>query len=67
MNQNVCQGMRQNVEQLRIEVKVNRMKVSQTCQELVKYCEQQVRSDPLVVGVPSSENPFREKTSCILL
>lgn len=67
MNQNVCQSMRLMVEQLRIEVKVSRMKISQTSQELVRYCEQHSRRDPLVVGVPSSENPFREKTSCILL
>lgn len=54
-------------EQLRCELKHDRMKVSQTSNELVKYCEQKVHDDPLVFGVPPSDNPYREKNMCLIL
>lgn len=41
--------------------------VSKASSELMSYCEQHARSDPLVVGVPASENPFKDKKPCIIL
>ncbi|EDO36536.1 predicted protein [Nematostella vectensis] len=54
------------VDQLRGELKVTRMKVSQTSVELMKFCENHCAEDPLVHGLPPGDNPFREKTSCTL-
>ncbi|XP_026310878.1 guanine nucleotide-binding protein G(I)/G(S)/G(O) subunit gamma-4 [Piliocolobus tephrosceles] len=35
--------------------------VSQAAADLLAYCEAHVREDPLIIPVPASENPFREK------
>ncbi|XP_053329532.1 guanine nucleotide-binding protein G(I)/G(S)/G(O) subunit gamma-8 [Spea bombifrons] len=59
---------RKAVEQLKMEVNVNRMKVSLVVSELLSFCQSHSLSDPLVSPVPSSENPFREKRLvCIVL
>ncbi|XP_075042299.1 guanine nucleotide-binding protein G(I)/G(S)/G(O) subunit gamma-8 [Mixophyes fleayi] len=52
---------RKDVEQLKMEVNVNRMKVSVVVSEILSFCQSQSLSDPLVSPVPSVENPFREK------
>lgn len=41
--------------------------VSKASSELMSYCEQHARNDPLLVGVPASENPFKDKKPCIIL
>ncbi|CAI5798702.1 guanine nucleotide-binding protein G(I)/G(S)/G(O) subunit gamma-7 [Podarcis lilfordi] len=46
---------------------IERIKVSKASSELMNYCEQQARNDPLLVGVPASENPFKDKKPCTIL
>ncbi|GAA6220213.1 guanine nucleotide-binding protein G(I)/G(S)/G(O) subunit gamma-10-like [Lates japonicus] len=47
------------VKQLRLEASIRRIKVSQAAAELRNFCLQNASKDPLLVGVPSSDNPFR--------
>ncbi|XP_013869447.1 guanine nucleotide-binding protein G(I)/G(S)/G(O) subunit gamma-10 [Austrofundulus limnaeus] len=54
------------VKQLRIEAGVRRIKVSQAAAELRNFCLQNASKDPLLMGVPSSDNPFRPPKSCSL-
>lgn len=54
------------VEQLRTEASIERTPVSTTAAALIKYVEQNIQGDMLVVGVPNSVNPYKEKSSCLL-
>ncbi|XP_037112024.1 guanine nucleotide-binding protein G(I)/G(S)/G(O) subunit gamma-7-like [Syngnathus acus] len=55
------------VEQLRLEASMERIKISLTAGDLVQYCQEHKRSDPLLTRVAASSNPFKEKKSCVLL
>ncbi|XP_054616781.1 guanine nucleotide-binding protein G(I)/G(S)/G(O) subunit gamma-7-like [Dunckerocampus dactyliophorus] len=55
------------VEQLRVEASTERIKISLTAVELVQYCQDHRRSDPLLTGIAASSNPFKDKRSCVLL
>ncbi|XP_061702397.1 guanine nucleotide-binding protein G(I)/G(S)/G(O) subunit gamma-7-like [Syngnathoides biaculeatus] len=55
------------VEQLRLEATKERIKISITAVDLVQYCQDNKRSDPLISGVAASSNPFKDKKSCVLL
>ncbi|KAM9499552.1 guanine nucleotide-binding protein G(I)/G(S)/G(O) subunit gamma-8-like [Salvelinus alpinus] len=52
---------RKTVEQLKLEVNIERMMVSKAAADLMAFCEAHTKEDPLVIPVSSSENPFREK------
>lgn len=52
---------RKDVEQLKMEVDTDRMKVSVVVSELLSFCQSHSLSDPLVSPVPAPENPFRDK------
>ncbi|CAH3122137.1 unnamed protein product, partial [Porites lobata] len=54
---------RSYVEQLRLEANFVRTPVSKTAQALAQYVEENMNSDPLVTGVSSSLNPYKEKSS----
>ncbi|CAK7303065.1 Guanine nucleotide-binding protein G(I)/G(S)/G(O) subunit gamma-12 [Vulpes lagopus] len=41
--------------------------VSKASADLMSYCEEHARSDPLLIGIPTSENPFKDKKTCIIL
>ncbi|XP_028902803.1 guanine nucleotide-binding protein G(I)/G(S)/G(O) subunit gamma-4 [Ornithorhynchus anatinus] len=52
---------RKAVEQLKMEACMDRIKVSKAAADLLAYCDAHLREDPLIIPVPASENPFREK------
>uniref|UniRef100_A0A8C6WTN0 Guanine nucleotide-binding protein subunit gamma n=1 Tax=Neogobius melanostomus TaxID=47308 RepID=A0A8C6WTN0_9GOBI len=54
------------IHQLRIEAGMERLKISLTAADLVQYCQEHKRSDPLLTGINTS-NPFKDKKSCVLL
>lgn len=41
--------------------------VSKASADLMSYCEEHARNDPLLMGIPTSENPFKDKKTCIIL
>ncbi|XP_075059466.1 guanine nucleotide-binding protein G(I)/G(S)/G(O) subunit gamma-4 isoform X1 [Mixophyes fleayi] len=52
---------RKAVEQLKMEACMDRIKISKAAADLMAYCDAHTREDPLILPVPASENPFREK------
>ncbi|XP_053446941.1 guanine nucleotide-binding protein G(I)/G(S)/G(O) subunit gamma-12 [Nycticebus coucang] len=58
---------RRTVQQLRLEASIERIKVSKASADLMSYCEEHARSDPLLIGIPTSENPFKDKKTCTIL
>lgn len=43
------------------------IQVSQAAADLKTFCLQNAHKDPLLTGVPSSDNPFRPPKSCVIL
>ncbi|KAH7638637.1 guanine nucleotide-binding protein subunit gamma-1-like [Dermatophagoides farinae] len=59
---------RRVVEQLRRESHIKRIMVSVAVEDLKKYVLEHATEDCLLVGFHSQKaNPFREKSSCVLL
>lgn len=56
----------QAVEQLRMKVGIDRVKVSKVAANLLQFCTEQAKSDPFLVGIPAATNPFKEKPCAIL-
>uniref|UniRef100_A0A4W3HLI1 Guanine nucleotide-binding protein subunit gamma n=1 Tax=Callorhinchus milii TaxID=7868 RepID=A0A4W3HLI1_CALMI len=46
---------------------LNRVKVSQSAADLKQFCLQNAPQDPLLKGVPTSVNPFKTRSGCLLL
>jgi hypothetical protein len=56
------------VAQLRAEVKIERIKVSVACTELIKYCEAHQSTDVLVSGFVNCPNPFEPRRKpCVII
>lgn len=43
------------------------LQVSKASSDLVRYCGEHAKSDPLLMGIPASENPFKDKKPCTVL
>ncbi|KAM7286778.1 putative G-protein gamma subunit [Ixodes scapularis] len=68
LEMSTLQQQRKVVEQLRREAALKRMEVSTAIEDLKKYIREHENDDYLLVGFHSQKaNPFREKSSCILL
>uniref|UniRef100_A0A8C7GRG0 Guanine nucleotide-binding protein subunit gamma n=8 Tax=Salmoninae TaxID=504568 RepID=A0A8C7GRG0_ONCKI len=63
---NVTQA-RRTVQQLKIEASIERIKVSKASADLMHYCGEHAKYDPLLMGIPASENPFKDKKPCAIL
>lgn len=63
---NITQAKR-TVQQLRAEASIERIKVSKASAELMHYCAEHAKYDPLLMGIPASENPFKDKKPCTIL
>ncbi|KAM8947481.1 guanine nucleotide-binding protein G(I)/G(S)/G(O) subunit gamma-T2 [Pelodytes ibericus] len=56
--------LKMEVEQLKKEIKTERILVSKSAQEMKAYVESLATEDPLLKGVPEDKNPFKEKGGC---
>ncbi|KAL9921875.1 guanine nucleotide-binding protein subunit gamma-1-like [Glossina fuscipes] len=55
-------------DQLKREVDMRRHQVSESCKLMIKYMNEHENEDCLLTGFNSQKiNPFREKSSCIVL
>ncbi|KAG8437145.1 hypothetical protein GDO86_008008 [Hymenochirus boettgeri] len=63
---NIAQA-RRTVQQLKVEASFERIKVSKASADLMRYCDEHAKNDPLLIGIPASENPFKDKKPCIIL
>ncbi|XP_059948185.1 putative guanine nucleotide-binding protein G(I)/G(S)/G(O) subunit gamma-14 [Mesoplodon densirostris] len=55
------------MEQLQMEVGIDRVKVSKAAADLLQFCMEQAKSDPFLMGIPAATNPFKEKKPCTIL
>ncbi|KAA0719030.1 Guanine nucleotide-binding protein G(I)/G(S)/G(O) subunit gamma-12 [Triplophysa tibetana] len=58
---------RRTVQQLRVEASIERIKVSKASADLMRYCGEHAKYDSLLMGIPTSENPFKDKKPCTIL
>ncbi|KAM4623184.1 guanine nucleotide-binding protein G(I)/G(S)/G(O) subunit gamma-T2 [Discoglossus pictus] len=56
--------LKMEVEQLKKEIKTERILVSKSASEMKAYVESLATEDPLLKGVPEDKNPFKEKGGC---
>ncbi|XP_059205747.1 guanine nucleotide-binding protein G(T) subunit gamma-T1 [Centropristis striata] len=54
------------VNQLKIEVKLERWLTSKCCEEIKDYIQSGEEEDILVKGIPEDKNPFKEKGGCVI-
>lgn len=61
------QAMKKTVLQLRQEANIQRITVSQACEDLMKYCTEHQKNDVLVTGMSQSDNPYRDIKGCTII
>lgn len=62
------QSTRQVVEQLKREAAIQRIPVSQACNDIIKYVTEHTQQDYLLVGFPNQrDNPWRDKPGCSII
>ncbi|KAF3707558.1 Guanine nucleotide-binding protein G(T) subunit gamma-T1 Transducin gamma chain Precursor [Channa argus] len=54
------------VNQLKLEVKLERWLTSKCCEEIKDYIQARVEEDTLVKGIAEEKNPFKEKGGCVI-
>ncbi|XP_069032865.1 guanine nucleotide-binding protein G(T) subunit gamma-T1 [Embiotoca jacksoni] len=54
------------VNQLKLEVKLERWLTSKCCEEIKDYIQGGVEEDILVKGIAEDKNPFKEKGGCVI-
>uniref|UniRef100_A0A3P9K1Z9 Guanine nucleotide-binding protein subunit gamma n=3 Tax=Oryzias TaxID=8089 RepID=A0A3P9K1Z9_ORYLA len=54
------------VNQLKLEVKLERWLTSKCCEEMKEYIQERVEEDTLVKGISEEKNPFKEKGGCVI-
>lgn len=59
--------LQKQVQQLRAEAGINRMKASETIKEMVEHIQKCESTDPFVAGISQSENPFKDQKGCLIL
>lgn len=43
------------------------IQVSKASADLMRYCGENAKYDPLLMGIPASENPFKDRKPCTIL
>ena len=59
--------LQNELAQLEKEVRIDRMKTSETTNDIVQYCQKHQQDDRLLRPLTVAENPYKEKKSCIML
>lgn len=57
---------RQSISCISIRLPVS-PQVSKASSDLMRYCGEHAKYDPLLMGIPASENPFKDKKPCTVL
>lgn len=66
--QNDFEQLKKDLEQLRREVRLDRMKISESVEDLVRFCQQSQGNDPLLNKISSGDNPFtHQDRQCVVL
>ncbi|CAL8364083.1 unnamed protein product [Arctogadus glacialis] len=55
-----------DLDQKKIEVKLERWLTSKCCEEIKDYIVAAEEEDILVKGMPEDKNPFKEKGGCVI-
>lgn len=57
-------ALKETVDLLRRQAKMQRMKVSRTAEEIMNYCLENAQDDCLLQGIPTGGNPYKEGKNC---
>ncbi len=50
-----------------VHILISSLQVSKASADLMHYCNEHAKYDPLLMGIPASENPFKDKKPCTIL